>query len=84
MQDKRSAVEGLALRESIGRTKTLLKWCHSEANISDALTKVYLRAHELLRQFLRAGIWKIVWDPNFTSSKKLKQQSRDLRKQDIA
>ena len=29
MQDKRSAVEGLVLREAIGRTRTLLRWCHS-------------------------------------------------------
>ena len=50
MQDKRSAVEGLALREAIGRTRTLLRWCHSEANVADALTKVDNRALELLTQ----------------------------------
>ena len=38
-QDPRSAVEGLALREAIGQTKTLLRWCHSEANVAGALTK---------------------------------------------
>ena len=37
MQDKRSALEGLALREAIGKTRTLLRWCHSEANVADAL-----------------------------------------------
>ena len=76
MQDKRSAVEGLALREGIGRTKTLLKWCHSEANVADALTKLENRAHDLLRKFLQAKVWRIVWDPDFTSSKKLKQQKK--------
>ena len=49
--DKRSAVEGLALREAIGRTRTLLRWCYSEANVADALTKADNRAHELLRKF---------------------------------
>ena len=34
MRDKRSAVEGLTLREAIGRTKTLLRWCHSEVKQS--------------------------------------------------
>ena len=76
MQDKRSAVEGLALREAIGRTRTLLRWCHSEANVADALTMVDNRALELLRKFFQSRVWQIVWDPEFTSSKKLKQQKK--------
>ena len=71
MQDKRSAVEGLALREGIGRTKTSLRWCQSEANVADALTKLDNRAHEMLRKFLQSTVWRIVWDPDFTSSKQL-------------
>ena len=74
MQDKRSAVEGLALRQAIGRTRTLPRWCHSEANVADALTKADNRAHELLRKFLQSRAWRSVLDPEFTSSKKLKQQ----------
>ena len=76
MQDKRSAVEGLALREAIGRTRTLLRWCHSEANVADALTKADNRAHELLRKFLQSRVWRIVCDPESTSSKKLQQQKK--------
>ena len=76
MQDKRSAVQGLALREAIGRTRTVLRWCHSEANVADALTKVDKRAHELSRKFLQSRVWRTVWDPEFTSSKKLKQQTK--------
>ena len=76
MQDKRSAVEGLALREAIGRTRTLLRCCHSEANVADALTKADNRAHEFLRKFLQSRVWRIVWDPEFTSSKKLKQHKK--------
>ena len=76
IKDKRSAVEGLALRETIGRTRTLLRWCHSEAIVADALTKADNRAHELLRKFLQSRVWRIVWDPGFTSSKKLKQQKK--------
>ena len=76
MQDKRSAVEGLALREAIGRSRTLLRWCHSEANVADALTMTDNRAHELSRKFLQSRVWRIVWDPEFTSSKKLKQQKK--------
>ena len=54
MQDKRSAVEGLALREGIGRARTMLRWCHSEATVADALTKTDNRAHELFRKFLQS------------------------------
>ena len=76
MQVKRSAVEGLALREAIGRTRTLLGWCHSQPNVADALTKADNRAHELLRKVLQSRVWRIVWDPEFTSSKKLDQQRK--------
>ena len=73
VQDKRSAVEGLALREAIGRTRTLLRWCHSETNVADVLTKADNRAQ---RKFLQSRVWRIVWDPEFTSSKKLKQRKK--------
>ena len=66
----------LALREAIGRTRTLLRWCHSEATVVDALTKVDNRAHELSRKFLQSRVWRTVWDPEFTCSKKLKQQKK--------
>ena len=76
MQDKRSAVESLAMREAIRRTRTLPRWCPSEANVADALTKADNRVHELLRKFLQSRVWRIVWDPEVTSSKKLKQQKK--------
>ena len=76
MSDKRSAVEGLALRESLGRTKTQLRWCHSEANVADGLTKADPRALQLLRKFLASSVWRIIWDPLFTSSKRLRSQAR--------
>ena len=70
-------MEGLALRESLGRTKTQLRWCHSEANVSDGLTKADPRALQLLRKFLASSVWRIIWDPLFTSSKKLRSQAQN-------
>ena len=76
---KTSAVESLALRYAIGRTRTLLRWCYYEANVDDALTKLLNRAHDLLRKFLQSPVWRIVWDPDFINSKKLKQQKKVKR-----
>ena len=63
MQDKRWAVESLALREAIGPN-------HNPAAMVDN------QAHELLRKFLQSRVWRLVWDPGFISSKKLKQQKK--------
>ena len=76
MKDKRSAIEGLALRNSIMETQTGLRWCHSGVNISDAMTKGGNGPLELLRKFVTADSWKIVYDPDFTSFRKLKEQKR--------
>ena len=85
MADKRSAVEGLALKESLGRTRTLLRWIHSEANVADALTKFDHRACGLLREFLRSPVWVLKYDPTFTSSKKLRAAAlTKRRRQEIA
>ena len=71
MQDKRSAVERLALREAHWKNTNLAAMV-SQRNVADALTKVDNRAHELFRKFLQSRVWRIVWDPEFTSSKELK------------
>ena len=80
MADKRSAVEGLALKESLGRTRTLLGWIHSEANVADALTKFDHRACGLLREFIRSPVWVLKYDPTFTSSKKLRAAALTKRR----
>ena len=80
MSDKRTAVEGLALKESIGRTRTLLKWVHSEINVADGLTKFDHRAQSLVRDFLRSPLWRIVFDPTFTSARKVKAQKTKAKK----
>ena len=39
MKDKRSAIEGLALKAALTETRTAIRWCHSGVNVADALTK---------------------------------------------
>ena len=81
MSDKRSAVEGLALKESIARTRTRLRWIHSEINVADGLTKFDHRACQLVRQFLSASTWRVKHDPTFTSAKKVKAQKAKKEKE---
>eukprot|EP00969_Alexandrium_andersonii_P356901 15447572-Alexandrium_andersonii.AAC.1 len=52
MRDKRSAVEGLALKQALSSSRTLLRWCHSGVNVADGLTKASQGAVDLLRTFL--------------------------------
>ena len=84
MADKRSAVEGLALKESLARTRTKLRWVHSEINVADGLTKFDQRACQLVRQFLNAKTWLVKHDPTFTSAKKVKAQKAQKAKERMA
>ena len=47
--DKRSAVEALSLRESRSRSRTRLRWLHSDVNVGDGLTKIDHLAVTLIR-----------------------------------
>ena len=53
--------------------------CPPKQNVADALTTLDNRAHELLRKFLRSKVYRSAWDPDITSSKKLKQQKNVKR-----
>ena len=80
MSDKRSVVEGLALKESIARTRTRLRWVQSQISVADGLTKFDPRACQLVRQFLAAITWRVKHDPTFTSAKKVKAQKANNEK----
>ena len=60
MNDKRSAVEGLALKECLARSKTRMRWPHSDVNVFDAWTKFDQQGIELIRTFLNRHTWSIV------------------------
>ena len=77
MKDKRSAIEGIALKAALVETRTAIRWCHSGVNVADALTKAGNGPLELLRSFLKADAWQIPFDPTFTSFRKLKARARE-------
>ena len=43
--DRRPAIEALALRQSMSAAKTVLRWVHSGAMIADGWTKLEAPAH---------------------------------------
>ena len=79
MKDKRSGLEALALKRSMMATNTSLRWCHSEAQIADCLTKGSEQAQrpfELLKQ--RGFRWKLVYDPDFIAAKKRTKEGLNI------
>ena len=52
------------------------RWVNSDRQIADVLTKPHVPSYNL--QALQSnGRWKIVFDDNFTSAKKLRKAARD-------
>ena len=72
LREKYSALELLSLSERLRRGETTIRWVNSDAQVVDALTKLALP--EALHQMLTTGSWKLVYDPTFTSAKRLKQK----------
>ena len=59
MNDKRSAVEGVAPKESFEGNRTRMKWLHSDVNVNDALTTFDQRATA------NSATWSIVFRHTF-------------------
>lgn len=74
LADKFSSLEILCIIESIENHSTVVRWVHSEAQLADALTKPL--PHGVLQKVMLEGKWRLTYDPDFTSAKKLKKQAR--------
>ena len=75
MKEKRTGLEAMAVKRSLSATRTSLRWCHSDAQLADCLTKGSEQAQksmDLLKK--RNYTWKIVYDPDFIAAKKRKDQ----------
>ena len=72
--EKYSALELLSLNERLRRGETIIRWVNSDVQGADAPTKPAQPG--ALHQLLTTGSWKLVYDPNFTSAKRLKQRMR--------
>ena len=54
------------------------KWVNSDRQLADVLTKPQVPAH-MIQHLLQTGEWKIVFDKDFTSAKKLRREARDAQ-----
>ena len=76
--DKRMAIEGALLRETVRRPRAHVRWVDGQQNIADVLTKASAD-NAVLKQFLRDGWLSLVQtEANFQSKekKRLERQSR--------
>ena len=70
LKEKYSILDMMSVFQRLERGRTITRWVHSDAQIADSLTKPV--ANSSLMQVLSKGVWTLVDDPLFTSSKKRK------------
>ena len=76
LQEKRTAIELTAIRQVMKETNLSTKWVNSDRQLADILTKPGVDPMTFLH-LVRRGRWKIVFDPSFTSARKVKKIKRD-------
>ena len=77
--DKRMAIEGALLRETVKRPGASVRWIDGVQNIADVLTKANVDK-SLLHQFIKTGRLSLVQTEQNKALKEKKQQERLNRK----
>ena len=80
-KDKRMAIEGALLKETLRSPFTTLRWIDGSQNIADVLTKLSVDKAYLYK-VLRSATWSLVQDPVAAALKQRKQVQRTVRKAD--
>lgn len=70
LEEKRTAIELLAIKQRLQQARVNLKWVNSDQQLSDSLTKSWV--HETLLRALREAQWRIVYDPEYQSAKRIR------------
>ena len=81
-KDKRMAIEGALLRETLREENTTLRWVDGSQNIADVLTKLGVDKTYLYK-VMRAAQWSLVQDPAAARAKEAKAKSRSVRREAI-
>ena len=75
MEEKRTAIELLGIKERMPEARVLVKWVDGDQELADCLTKPWLT--EQLMKALEWGQWTLTFDEDMMSAKK----KRQLKKQ---
>ena len=70
LEEKRTAIELLAIKQRLQQALVDLRWVNSDQQMSDALTKPW--QHESLIRALQESMWRIVYDPSYQSAKRVR------------
>ena len=71
LEEKRTAVECLAIRNRTKHAGVKLRWVDSDQELADGLTKMH--AYDQLLRALQLNKWSIVFDERFVSAKRKRQ-----------
>ena len=77
LEEKRVAIEILSIRERTQQTGICVKWCDSDQQLADGLSKPF--HYDQLVDLLSLGVISVIFDPLFTSAKKKRQMLRQER-----
>ena len=79
LNDKKSGLEALALEQSLVECGTMIRWCHSAAQLGDVVAKDSDAARAPWELFVRLGFrWKLIHDPKFESSRNRAKRGLDI------
>lgn len=77
LEERRVALEILSIRERTQQTGICVKWCDSDQQLADGLSKPF--HYDQLIELLHLGLVSVVFDPLFISAKKKRQMLRQER-----
>ena len=78
-KDKKFGLEAHALKQSLVECGTMTRWCHSAAQLGDALTKDSETARAPWELFVRRGFrWKLIHDPKSESLRNRAKRGLDI------
>ena len=77
LDDRRTAIDIVILRDSIGRLGASLRWIPTDRMLADSLTKESVEAFDLLRACIRSGQYQISAESNVLE---MRAKERDRRK----
>ena len=79
LKNKKSGLEALALKQGLVECGTMVRWCHSAAQLGDVATKDSDTARAPWELFVRRGFrWTLTHDPKFEPSRNRAKRGLDI------